>query len=784
MFLAHSKNEDLGIPSQTYSNHINGVVDGCEKRIASYLEGIDKKLFLIIKKVILLAAEYHDLGKLDEQSQKILSGKENGRMINHVQAGVTHLLNLYQKENKLEYLIAAYVVHAHHIGYEDREDLIKFKKSKNFFDLPNIEITEKFFDKRPISLFGFDSQISVQDHVNQNLSIYLEIHNSLIKKPDYNFAVCQKEARKILNKFFHMKVLISILCDSDHADTCKNYGGIQPENFKNRLRAKERMEKLISTVKNKKKDKLTGNELIRQNIRDKMFKSCSSPQEKECYISLINGLVGSGKTFSLMAKALATAEKYNAKNIFIVLPYIALIEQSYQEYANAISLNEKDELWNINVIHSMANYNSAYSMAFAKTFLSAISLTTSVNFFETIIANNTGRMSNIYKFTNSVICIDEYHAIAEHQDWALFSEIISEMKDFNCRFILSSGTPVHYWDMNFCSLKENDIEYSISDQLYREQIILEKSRVKNQFVSKNKKGLNKITYDELFNLVKNKEGSLFVVFNTKKRAARFFDILNNKDPRCSFLRTSALTVSDREKQLEKVKRKLNQGEKIILVVTQGSDIGLDLSFDHSFKELSDFNSINQTNGRVNRGSEKKNSSTNIFKLSEYPHGNKERILGNIQNQYKSNVLEYNEIYHDLCPSKCTDVVDLEIETLDRDKINKAIQAKQKYLNLNFRWIEENYKMIPSKTVRVLVDKSMYQKLKNGEVLPFRQIQRSSVQIYLSEKKEKQLDKLLVKVKLYEEQEIYCWLGQYDHNNYGIMYAIDTEYQYEINLKNA
>ena len=107
-------------------------------------------------------------------------------------------------------------------------------------------------------------------------------------------------------------------------------------------------------------------------------------------------------------------------------------------------------------------------------------------------------------------------------------------------------------------------------------------------------------------------------------------------------------------------------------------------------------------------------------------------------------------------------------------------AKKRYLNLDFRWFEDNYSIISSAAVRVLVDKDIYARLKNEESVPFNEIQRKSVQMYLSEKLIKLLDKSLVKVKLYDDDELYCWLGEYDPDNYGLMYAIDPGYPYPIN----
>lgn len=82
--LAHSAR--FGYPEQPYKEHIYEVV-----KIA--LEAASKvvpytpfgKLFLSIVRA---AAEYHDLGKLDEANQKVLAGKSGKSLkIDHCDAG-------------------------------------------------------------------------------------------------------------------------------------------------------------------------------------------------------------------------------------------------------------------------------------------------------------------------------------------------------------------------------------------------------------------------------------------------------------------------------------------------------------------------------------------------------------------------------------------------------------------------------------------------------------------------------------------------------------------------
>ena len=97
MLFAHSADPKRGIPAQDYAAHVGGVVNRAAKaadeaaRYASY----DGEL---LRKIVPLAAEFHDLGKLDEENQEVLSGKRKARKlpVQHTDAGTAYLLDKLQ----------------------------------------------------------------------------------------------------------------------------------------------------------------------------------------------------------------------------------------------------------------------------------------------------------------------------------------------------------------------------------------------------------------------------------------------------------------------------------------------------------------------------------------------------------------------------------------------------------------------------------------------------------------------------------------------------------------
>ncbi len=112
-YLAHSARPNRGIPEQGYRDHIENVVGdavGNADRAAAY----SAKFVDLLRATVRLAAEFHDLGKLDETNQEVLRTNRGQRLkLNHVDAGVAHLLRDVPRGSEL---LAAVSVFSHHIG--------------------------------------------------------------------------------------------------------------------------------------------------------------------------------------------------------------------------------------------------------------------------------------------------------------------------------------------------------------------------------------------------------------------------------------------------------------------------------------------------------------------------------------------------------------------------------------------------------------------------------------------------------------------------------------------
>ncbi len=780
IYIAHSEDKEKGAKIQTYENHVSGVLKSCKRELKKIRPFCNKGWYRVIEKSLVYAAVYHDLGKLDDQSQAVLYGKCNDKMINHVDAGTAYLLKSYMQNRQLEFLISAYLVHAHHIGFLDFNKLIDVSRQ-----LVSIEycVKNKFRDTKSCEVYNLGSE-TVMERVNLNLKKYLKRHTSAIsgiKLPKNK--INQTSAKQVLNDFMALKIGLSILCDSDHEDTSKNYNEPYPIR-KNDLNAKARLNKLIKYVN--KFPCLTP----RDKMRSVFFSNCLEDKNDQPY-SLIDGTVGIGKTFGLMAHSLSEAVNKGYSTLNIILPFTALIDQSAENYKKALSFSEKDAKWNINVIHSVFKTEGLFHRKYMRGFTAPINLTTSVNFINIFSSNFTSVFKNIHKFVGSIICIDEYHDIAGHEYWpvmiCLFDSLV---KNFGCKIIFSSGTPNQYWEIEAINqLIPNDISNQIHPVIgrdfYREMLDMEHNRVETVDITK-----KELDFKKLAKRVTKIDGSVFCIFNTKKRAIKFAQYLCSKTPRKIYVRYSGLCPRDRNIQMQFIKKDLEMQKDIILIATQGSDVGLDLSFKYGFKESSNYNSALQMKGRINRNCEYKDSKMFVFKLSKAASPDGQILSENPSLSYKAKIFEDNKFLWDgLSPKECTQIVTQEYEQMSEEKVNKAKDLVRQWNNREFEKVAEHLKIIAVPSVPVLIDKDIYTKMINNQYVRWTDIQNCTVNVICPPKEiEERIENgLLVQIlqkdkKENEEKEenvqsqdfgdIYYWTGEYDPNNFGIMVGWD------------
>jgi CRISPR-associated endonuclease/helicase Cas3 len=133
-----------------------------------------------------------------------------------------------------------------------------------------------------------------------------------------------------------------------------------------------------------------------------------------------------------------------------------------------------------------------------------------------------------------------------------------------------------------------------------------------------------LTIAGLVNRVIEEKGSTMVILNTIRSSRDVFNLIK----RCNiipsdkiFLLNTLFCSDDRTAKLEKIKKLLENNEKIILVTTQVIEAGVDIDFNTVYRDIAPLPNIIQSAGRCNRNGKLPFGTVHVFKLIDETNKN-------------------------------------------------------------------------------------------------------------------------------------------------------------------
>lgn len=731
-WIAHSvrKINNLNIPPQPYSKHIEGVLNRVKENVNNlkcYYNGD----FDFLKNAIQAAAIFHDLGKLDDENQRVLSeGKGDALPINHVEAGTSYLLNIDLVE-------AAFLVYSHHIGLQSIPD----EQAKG-----NLFLRDK----------------SLYKLTDRNLNDYLERHIQSgcesLKGPktssDWNGLT--------------RRIALSCLVDADHGDTAHNY--MQEYTIKPiEPKWEERLKSLDCYIKNLQK-KFCKNK--RAELRSKIYEACKKT-DTNVNIYACDSPVGTGKTTAIMAHLLRTAIDKKLRHIIVVLPYTNIIKQSVDIYREALVLGGENPNEIVAEHHHQADFDSLETRHLSILWKAPIIVTTAVQFFETIASNHPSKLRKLHELPGSGIFIDETHAAIPTYLWPQTWKWLKELAEkWSCYFVFASGSLNRFWELKDLMEIPDSIPELIPEALRRESLQQEAERIKPISY------LKALGEKELLELVLSKEGPRLVIFNTVQSAAVFADKLAQEligtaqysidlsNSKVLHLSTSLAPIH-RNKIVEEIRRRLNLPindpvKDFTLVATSCVEAGLDFSFRTAFRESASAANLIQVGGRVRRNIEDFEPTLIDFKI-DAPFYNRHPAF-TLSRQILERLFEEN-MFNNYSPSDIiTEAIRRELMSDTQEKHKRILKMEA---DMNYPEVANLYKVIAVDTRFVLIDKEIIYKIENYENIDAKEILLNSVQIWANK-----IEKLkLTPLKNHANSAIYIWCYDYDPNFLGYMKGV-------------
>ena len=685
---AHSARDDM--PCQLYVDHVWNVVvlaRCCLRKIAHYVHKFKSPWGL---NTISSAAEYHDLGKLDDENQSVLSGKKKASRlpINHVDGGVACLEPMGEN-------LSALLVRSHHKG------------------LPNFHALAKE---------GLRDG-NIEGRINAQLGHYISLHrgelskDGITERDQISSDVCPPDDLKAMD----IRLMFSCLVHADHLDTSVRKRAIDCLSSSPKLKANQRLLQLRKYV-----DSLGSghSETMRNKLRREFFEAsyCARPASS---ITYCDAPVGTGKTTAIMANLLAVADRKSLRRIFIILPFTNIIAQSVAVYRRALVLEGENPSDVIAEIHHRADFDDVCSRKLTALWNAPIIVTTAVAFFETFASAHPSTLRRIQQVPGSAIFLDEAHAMLPAKLLPLaWRWICQAADDWSCYWLLASGTLSHLWTLEEIGFDNRHIQSILPDSIRSALTAFEKRRVTCQYVKNNQ------TLAELADLCGKLEGPIIVVLNTVHTAAAFAKIAETVFGEGNVLHLStALAPRDQEITLKYIHSRLEyRGHtRWCLVATSCVEAGVDLSFRNGVRESASLMSLLQLMGRVNRNSEYADSV--VWTINLDPAS--ENVTKNPSFEQASRIL--NDFFEEgvsIDMSLCTKAIEQEIRqglSLNTDSQNNPLtNAEERF---EFEEIESKFKVIPDNdTCLAVVDKAIIERINDNAEISWKDIQRGSVRV--------------------------------------------------------
>jgi len=330
-------------------------------------------------------------------------------------------------------------------------------------------------------------------------------------------------------------------------------------------------------------------------------------------IMTITAPTGSGKTLLAFSAALKIREKIfrdtgHWARIIYVLPYINIIEQTYDVFSNVLGTGGTSPPVHVLLKHHHLYYpqddegegSLEEKLMLVESWESEVVVTTLVQFLETLIGTRNSMLKKFHKLYGSIIILDEVQAIPIEY-WRLVREAVQALSKNSYIIFMSATMPmmlkegeelVRNHEKYFARLNRLTYSYEQEEKTIEEaaDFILRKWNFEGSLLAV----VNKIsTSIELYNAIKNKLGTRCIPLIGDGMQPQ------SDVPVVAYLSTNIIPM-ERLQRIRLLKALLEDKKPVICVSTQVVEAGVDLDFDKVVRDIAPFDSIIQAGGRCNR----------------------------------------------------------------------------------------------------------------------------------------------------------------------------------------
>lgn len=665
-YIAHSQN-NFG-EEQSMRQHSEGVAS-LMKKYALSDEFID---------IYSYCGLLHDVGKYSKGFQKYI--RYGGNKEPHAKWGacIARAKNLFN---------ISFPIMGHHAGLPNRDALLE-----------------------TMSLCTVDKMNEVLQSMNEDCVSLQIIDNS----PFNNI-------KDVFQKELFIRLLFSSLVDADSLDTERHFHKDQSDS---RSHTPFDVDGLLEALDNKFNTftQVTYLNKLRTSVR--LYAQSLANKPLGCFSMTLP--TGMGKTLASLNWALYHAKAHaNIKRIVIVLPFISIIDQTANELKSIFKdydvILEHHSNVNYEESHEEEHYCKNSKELATENWDYPIIITTAVQFFESFFSNQRSKCRKLHNLQDSIIIFDEIQTLPVDLAECSMKMLNDMLHLCRCSLLFCTATlPNFKTRKDFCGI--DNITPLVQDPTY---IFAATQRVRYNTVA----DYEAQTFESIADIVIEKNDSVLLVCNTKKKAMALFKEIKDRSNLQVFHLSTNMCQMHRMEIIKKVRQKLKNEEKLILCSTQLIEAGVDMDFPVVFREVAPLESIIQSAGRCNREGKMKEGQVYLFQLQDksQPSRQYETFAQYAQLCYRGNEDKLTDA--DFYADYYTNIIKLyapkDIVTENRKK-------------LMFQDVADMYHIINNNTIPIFIyrynDESLhlYNEIKSKEYLSrkeYQQVAQYCVQVF-------------------------------------------------------
>ncbi|MFO0937137.1 MAG: CRISPR-associated helicase Cas3' [Gemmataceae bacterium] len=528
----------------------------------------------------------HDLGKYQPEWQNYLiasAAKSSPKSVPHSIHGAAYSFT------ELMHIPLTIAIAGHHTGLQDW--------------IGGVEFGGFVGKKTPAALMSTLTERAKLDGTNLPSNLFI---------PD-----CEDSESGLRNLEYWTRVLFSTLIDADRLDSAgRGLSDIRldPTALLDRMREAAPSASANTSVK-------------LNDLRNRVFEACVAAGAEDRGFFELTVPTGGGKTRSGMAFALSHAAKRKLRRVFVVIPYLSIIEQNAEEYRKLFGRDVVLEHHSA-VVPDDAPQNEKYQRHLpTENWDVPIVVTTSVQFLETLLAAATRRCRRLHNVAKSVIVFDEAQCLPTHILNPLLDVFRELTANYGCSIVFSTATQPAFRHSPLGlthGLKPEELKPILPTTL-RNELYCDLQRVTFR---------NETATPWNFDLLVQRliEAPTLCVLNTRRQAREVWERLkaaveakHGKEAVASVRHlSSSLCAEHRMNILGKkgdrdncsIYARLQAKLPCWVVSTQVIEAGVDIDFPRVFRSLGPLDSIVQASGRCNREGKRERGEVTIFRPAD------------------------------------------------------------------------------------------------------------------------------------------------------------------------